>query len=232
MRISAIMTVYNTDGYVAAALDSVLSQTRPPDEVIVVDDGSTDGTPDVLRTYDTRVRIIRQDNFGAARALNVAIAAATGDAYAFLDADDLWLPEKQQIQCTALLADNNLEAVFGGVRQFVSPDLDAEAARQYVVSSDPQPGISKNTLLIRRDAFDRIGPFQEEFSAIEFFDWYARASALGLRSRMLSDVVALRRHHQGNTGRRLRSQQHSENLQAIKRALDMRRGKSLPKRDP
>jgi glycosyltransferase involved in cell wall biosynthesis len=229
MRISTIIPVYNAERYVAAALDSVLSQTLPPNEIIVVDDGSTDGTPDVLRTYARQIRIIHQEHHGVARALNLAVAAATGDALAFLDADDLWLPEKIRIQTATLSANHELEAVFGMIRQFASPDLDPQEVRRYVISDDPQPGISKNTLLIRRNAFDRIGYFSEEFSATDFVDWYARASALGLRSQMLPDVVALRRHHPGNMGRRLRSTQQNETLQVLKRSLDIRRGRPTAK---
>jgi glycosyltransferase involved in cell wall biosynthesis len=224
MRISGIMAVYNTERYVALALDSMLAQTLPPHEIIVVDDGSTDGTPDVLRTYTPRVRVIRQPNCGPSRAFNVAIAAATGDAFAFLDADDLWVPEKLQIQCAALSDD--VEAVFGAVQQFASPDLDPEITRSYVVPTDPQPGITKTALLIRRSAFERIGPFFEEG---EFVDWYARASVLGLRSRMLSEVVTMRRHHPGNLGRRLRSKHDNDLPRILKRSLELRRGKSPPK---
>jgi Glycosyltransferases involved in cell wall biogenesis len=225
MRISTIMAVYNTERYIAQALDSVLAQTLPSDEIIVVDDGSTDGTVDVLRAFATRVRIIRQQNQGPPRALNVAITASTGDTFAFLDGDDLWLPDKLQIQSAALSAEEDLEAVFGAVQQFVSPDLDPKAMREYIVPDGPQPGISKNALLIRRDAFERIGRFKEEHRASDFFDWYARANVLGLRWRMLPEVVALRRHHSGNTGRRLRSKQHDEILQSLKSSLDMRRRK-------
>ena len=201
MRISTIIPAYNADRYVASAIESVLSQTRPPEEIIVVDDGSTDRTPDVLNGFASRIRIISQKNRGAAHALNVGLAAATGDALAFLDADDLWLPEKLRMQATALSADDEVEAVFGMVQQFVSPDLSAAEAQRYVVSSEPLPGISKNTLLIRRVAFDRIGGFHEEYGASDFFDWYARANVLGLRSRMLPDLVAMRRHHPENMGR-------------------------------
>jgi glycosyltransferase involved in cell wall biosynthesis len=223
MRISTIMAAYNTERYVAQALDSVLAQTLPSDEIIVVDDGSTDGTPEVLRTFATRLRIIRQHNCGPARALNVAIAASVGDALAFLDVDDLWLPNKLEIQSAVLSTEPELEAVFGYMRQFASTDLDAKAVERYIVPDRPQPGLNKNTLLIRRNAFERIGRFDEELKATDFVDWYARAKALGLRWRMLPEVVALRRHHPGNTGRLQRSKQQSEMLFALKRSLDMRR---------
>jgi glycosyltransferase involved in cell wall biosynthesis len=223
MRISTIMAVYNAERYVSQALDSVLAQTVPSDEIIAIDDGSTDGTPDVLRNFATRVRIIHQQNCGVACALNVAITESTGDTLAFLDCDDLWLPDKLQIQSAVLLNEKDLEAVFGFVQQFVSPDLNLEVAREYIVPESPQPGISKNSLLIRRHAFERIGRFNEELTASDFVEWYARAIVLGLRWRMLPELVALRRHHPNNAGRRLRSKQHDEILQALKRSLDMRR---------
>jgi glycosyltransferase involved in cell wall biosynthesis len=223
MRISTIIATYNHERYITQALESVLAQSLPSDEIIVVDDGSTDGTPKILRSFAARIRIIHQENCGPSRALNVAIAASTADTLAFLDSDDLWRPEKLQIQTAALSADTNLEGVFGAVQQFVSPDLDPQTLREYAVPGIPQPGISKNAMLIRRAAFERIGPFDETCRASEFFDWYSRANALGLRWRMLPEVVALRRQHSENSGRRLQSTQHDEILLALKRSLDMKR---------
>lgn len=217
------MAVYNAERYVSQALDSVLRQTAPPDEIIAIDDGSSDGTPDVLRQFATRVRIIRQRNYGVSRALNVAITESTGDALAFLDCDDVWLPDKLKIQSAVLSREKDLEAVFGFVQQFVSPDLNLEIAQKYIVPDAPQPGISKNSMLIHRRAFERIGRFNEQLATSDFVEWYARANVLGLRWRMLPELVALRRHHPNNAGRRLRSTQHDEILKALKHSLDLRR---------
>jgi glycosyltransferase involved in cell wall biosynthesis len=230
MRISTVMAAYNAERYVAQALDSVLAQTLPVSEIIVVDDGSTDRTSEVLRAYASRIRVIRQDNRGPACAFNVGIAAASGDALAFLDADDLWVPDKLRIQSEALAAEPELEAVFGYVQQFASPDLAAETAQAYAVPSAPQPGVSKNAILIRRPAFERIGAFDENYSVIDFPEWYARARALGLRSRMLSEVVTLRRQHPDNLGRRKRSEQHAALLEMLKRSIASRRAHAGVKR--
>lgn len=228
MRISAIMAAYNAERYVGMALDSVLAQTLPPDEIIVIDDGSTDRTLEILRSYAGRITILSQENSGPGRALNVAMDAASGDAFAFLDADDLWRPEKLKIQNAVLSAEEDLEAVFGAIQQFISPELDPEIASTFVVPDQPQPGISKTTMLIRRVAFERIGPFEEVHTAADSVDWFARANALKLRSRMMPEVVALRRQHSGNLGRLRRSEQHDDILRAIKRSLDLKRGKSRP----
>ena len=93
VEISAVIPTYNRAGLLAQAIDSALAQTRPPDEIVVVDDGSTDRTPEVLARYAGRVRAVRQDNGGEAAARNRGIAEARGRWIAFLDSDDLWEPE-------------------------------------------------------------------------------------------------------------------------------------------
>jgi glycosyltransferase involved in cell wall biosynthesis len=223
MRISTIMPAHNSERYIAQALESVLSQSRPPDEIIVVDDGSTDGTLDALRPFSTEARIARQENRGIAHALNTGISLAIGDALAFLDCDDLWLPEKLSLQSAALSAEQDLEAVFGYVRQFLSPELSDEVGGSYSMPDDPQRGITKNALLIWRRSFNRIGPFDEQYRLADFVDWYARAHVLGLRWRMLPEVLVFRRQHRENAGRQMRADQHQEILHALKRSIDMRR---------
>ena len=98
MKISVVIPAYNAEKHIARAIESVLSQTRPADEVIVVDDGSIDGTADVIRSFGERVILIQQENAGASIARNAGIQAATGDWIAFLDGDDEWLPEKLKLQ--------------------------------------------------------------------------------------------------------------------------------------
>ena len=105
MRISVVIPAYNAEPYIGRTVDSVLAQTRPAHEVIVVDDGSTDGTEAAVSRYGQEVRYIRQDNNGASAARNTGIEAAQGEWIAFLDADDEWMPEKLQRQA-ALLARN------------------------------------------------------------------------------------------------------------------------------
>ena len=98
ITVSAVIPAYNAGKYIARAIDSVLAQTRPADEVIVVDDGSTDDTAKIALSYGDRIRFIHQKNAGASVARNTAIEAAKSDWIAFLDADDEWLPRKLKLQ--------------------------------------------------------------------------------------------------------------------------------------
>jgi glycosyltransferase involved in cell wall biosynthesis len=226
VKVSVIIPVYNGRAYIAEAIDSVLAQTRPADEVIVVDDGSTDGVGEVLDRYGANLRVVRQGNRGPAAALNTGLAVTTGDTIAFLDADDLWTRDKLRQQCEALAEDPSLDGVFGYVEQFISPDAAASVADRYAVPDRPQPGISRDALLIRMSAFQRFGVFDASLGAGEFVAWYSRAVASGLNAKVISTVVARRRIHLTNTGIVRREQQQQESLAGLKQALDIRRGRT------
>lgn len=105
IRISVVIPAYNAEKYIQRCLDSVLAQTHPADEIIVVDDGSTDRTAEKVKLYGPAVRYLYQENAGASVARNTGIQAARHEWIAFLDADDEWLPRKLELQ-TELLADN------------------------------------------------------------------------------------------------------------------------------
>ncbi|MEP7356397.1 MAG: glycosyltransferase family A protein, partial [Anaerolineales bacterium] len=123
-RITVIVNSYNSRPYIAEALDSVLAQTLAPFELLVMDDGSTDGTADVVRAYGPRVQWHQQPRAGVAAARNNIVPRARGDLIAFLDADDFWTPTKLEIQAAAFRASPTPDAVFGHVQQLISPDLD------------------------------------------------------------------------------------------------------------
>jgi GT2 family glycosyltransferase len=107
------------------------------------------------------------------------------------------------------------------VRQFISPDWPGELPDD---TPPHQPGTVRPAMLIRRRAFERIGPFDEAYQKTDFMDWYGRAITLGFRTRMLPDVLLLRRIHASNTGRVQRQAQREENLLSLKRKLDLARG--------
>lgn len=210
--ITAIMSVYNGERFIAEALQSMLDQTRKPDQIVVVDDGSTDRTADVLRTFPS-VEVVSQANARQAAALNNGIRHARGDLLCFLDADDVWLPEKTALQEVALLEDPALDMVFGHAVQF----------REGVPGEGPpQPGPTHATVLIRRSSFARVGDFDTSYRLGPVFDWFARAQGMKLRSRMLEHVVMRRRIHGANIGITQKNDRH-EYLIAVKAALDRKR---------
>lgn len=216
--VSVIIPVRNQERYLAEAIESVLAQTRPPDEIIVVDDGSTDGTLDVARRYMNRIRYVYQPPRGAPAARNRGLALATGDAIAFLDSDDTWLPAKLEAQLAVLEAQPEVDVVFCHVEQFVSED-----ARD-VTASVPErvrhlAAVYASGLLVRRAAFERIGHFDERFVRTDVVDWIVRARQHRLREFMLPDVLVCRRWHANNLGRTTRSLDN-EYAYVAKAALD------------
>jgi glycosyltransferase involved in cell wall biosynthesis len=105
MKISVVIPCYNAAAYVGEAVRSVLTQTLPPHEVIVIDDGSTDASATVLSEFGSSVTLVRQTNQGVAAAVNLGVSKARGEAIAFLDADDVWLPDKLERQVAVLMAE-------------------------------------------------------------------------------------------------------------------------------
>ena len=123
--VSVMIGAYNAAPYLGEAIESVLGQDYEPIELIVVDDGSTDGTADVARSF-AQAKVIQQENGGNGSARNRAVENASGELYAFLDADDRFTPGKLSLQKAVLDADPGLDMVFGHVREFFSPELDEE----------------------------------------------------------------------------------------------------------
>ena len=123
-RVSVIIPAFNAARYIGEALESVFAQTLPADEVIVIDDGSTDDTVSEATRFP--VKLLSQKNRGSAAARNAGVHASRGGLLAFLDADDLWMRDKLKLQRAFLDSQRQSEAVFGMVRNFISPELPAQ----------------------------------------------------------------------------------------------------------
>jgi glycosyltransferase involved in cell wall biosynthesis len=226
--ISVMIGVYNAERYLAEAIESVLAQKYQPLEMIVVDDGSDDASGEVARRYGNALTYARQENAGNGSARNHAVRLASGELYAFLDADDRFLPGKLERQFAALDADPTLDMVFGHVQEFVSPELtDSQRATVRPPAPQPLPWPAPNLMLIRRESFARVGPFSEDVKVGVTVDWYARATEAGLRNAMLPEVVLERRLHLTNNGLRERDSRQ-QYLHVLKAALDRRRAQASP----
>ncbi len=214
MRISVVIPAYNAGKYVGRAIDSVLAQNRAADEIIVVDDGSTDDTAEVVGGYGERVRLIRQANAGASAARNAGIEAASGEWIAFLDADDEWLPKKLAIQCKHLERNPDLvwttgnyvrcycsgggrEDDLGGVR--LAEAKQALGGREYFESyfgaHSSFAGGWTGTMLIRREVLLEAGMFLPGQARINDMDMWFRIAYLRPKVGFVTRPLAI--YHMG-----------------------------------
>jgi glycosyltransferase involved in cell wall biosynthesis len=221
--VTAAIPVRDGEAYLAEAIESVLGQSRPCQQVVVVDNGSTDRSAEIAAGFGAPVELVREPQLGIGAARNAALQVARGDYLAFLDADDLWEREKTALQIAAFEAEPGLQLVFGHVRQFLSPDLAAGEAEGLHVPIDPQPGQYIGAMLARREAIDAVGPWPEDVRVSDGLAFLLRAGELGLEQRMLSETVTLRRVHGGNHSIHNRDER-SEFAHHLKRSLDRRRG--------
>jgi glycosyltransferase involved in cell wall biosynthesis len=224
--VSVVIGVYNCARYLGQAIESVLGQTYPRVELIMVDDGSDDGSGEVARRYFSSLRYVYQPRAGMGAARNRGVGLTQGSFLAFLDADDMFRPDKLERQMAAFDRDPEVEAVFGHVREFLSPELDERVARRLRRSAERIPGHFAAAMLIRRAAFDRVGFFATTLKVGIGLDWYARATEQGLKSLMLDEIVMERRLHLNNTGLRERDSR-LQYVQVVRAALDRRRKRNL-----
>jgi glycosyltransferase involved in cell wall biosynthesis len=226
-QVSVVIPVRNGLPYVLDAIASCRAQTSPVTEIIVVDDGSTDGTAQAVSSAHPTIHVLSQAWQGTGRALNVGIAAAdpAADFFCFLDHDDLWLPDKIALQLEAMRAKAPLDAVFGHAQQFISPDLSPAEAALLTVPNSPQPALTISALMIRRLSLERLGPFPETPDAFAFAPWYVRARDDGLAAAVIEPVVVKRRVHRTNSTRTGKAHYHEA-------YLDLARAATLKRRTP
>jgi glycosyltransferase involved in cell wall biosynthesis len=199
--VSVVIAVLNGERLIAEAIESALAQTLVPHEIIVVDDGSTDETAEVVMRYPS-VRLIRQANAGPAAARNAAIRVASGEYIAPLDHDDLFTPDRLRVMVKALEAHPEAPYVAGKQRIEVLPGTPLP---DWLKSTDPselerlQVERGTDLILMRRSAFDHVGFFDESMtSGGEDVDWVFRCAELGLVEVEVHDEVLIRRLHGRN----------------------------------
>jgi glycosyltransferase involved in cell wall biosynthesis len=199
--ISCIVPVFNGERFLGEALDSIFSQTWRPIEVIVIDDGSTDRTQEVIARYAGQLTSISQQNAGPAAARNRGLNLARGKFIAFLDADDFWHPQKLGRQMARFKARPELEMCITHIENFWEKGREEEAQR---LSAQNHPfagehlGYGCPVLLARRGVFDKVGGFDESMRQGEDTDWFARTEEQEIVREILPDVLVYRRMHNAN----------------------------------
>lgn len=225
-EISVVVPCYNAAPYVGDALRTVRAQQPAPHvirEVILVDDGSTDGSAAAARAADPAVRIITQANGGISAARNAGVLAATGEWVAFLDADDLWTAGSLAARATLLGARRDLGGAAGAIEQFISPDV-PEAERAAIrMPPATMPGRLAGALLVRRALFDTVGLFSPRFEVGETIDWVARVETAGHAIGFVDQVVLRRRVHRNNSVQKS-ERLKADYLQVLRATIQARRG--------
>lgn len=220
-EVSVVIPVHNGAKYLGEAIESVRSQSLSAAQLLVVDDGSTDDSAAVARSF-AGVEYIFQENGGAAAARNNGARHARHEFLAFLDADDLWTPQKLELQLAAFGSRAQCDMVFGHVEQFASPDLTAQDKAAIHIPNPRMPAIVSGALLMRRTDFHRIGSFEPGWKVGEFIDWYLKAIDTGLQSHILPETLLHRRIHTANMGI-LQRDARGDYVRIAKAALDRRR---------
>lgn len=209
MNISVVIPAFNNERHLGRAIDSVLAQTRPAEELIVVDDGSTDRTGEVARAYGDKIRYLRQENAGASAARNAGIRAAAGEWIAFLDADDEWLPDKLALQTEHLenhpelpwTCGNYIECLCqSGYRAPALPEkriLDllngGQASPDYLQTYSKGLTGHTDTMLIRRNVLEEAGCFRPEQKRFNDLDLWLRIAYRRPQIGYLAQPLAI--HH-------------------------------------
>src|SRR5947209_8483011 len=218
--VSVIVPTYNYAPFIAQALESLRAQTYPRWECLVVDDGSTDATPEIVAGYagrDARIRYTRQKNARQAAARNTGLRACAGEYVQFLDADDLIEPEKFERQVGYLEGRPEVDVVYGGVKFF---SVEGAGGRPDAAPGESEwwAGVSGagvlaalvrrniiviNSALVRRSVVEEVGRFDEGLPPVEDWDYWLRCAALGKRFeyRPFAGTLALVRWHPSSSSR-------------------------------
>lgn len=221
-KISVIIPVFNGERHITATLESVFEQSLKPLEVIVINDGSTDGSGDKVRRFEPNVNYIHQPHQGVGAARNKGVAHARGDFFAFVDADDLWPPNSLRARYQVFAEHPEVEVVFGFAQNFLSEEVICRQEELSATPLDPMPGYQVGSMLVRGESYLKVGAFRTDLRVGEGIDWFARAREQSLIERMIPDLVLRRRIHGNNLGVR-EHQSWSDYARVIKSALDRRR---------
>lgn len=220
-RLSVIIPAYNAVHFLAEAIASIRAQSFPLNEVIVIDDASTDNTAAVAAGLGSDIRVLKQPlNLGPAAARNRGIMAATGTVIAFLDADDLWLPEAMAVLLSRL-EQKPYAAIAAGRIRVVGEALPARPNADAIESLD---GFALNfgCCVIRRQVFDEVGLLDDALRFGEDTDWFMRAREQGVPLAVVNATTLIYRRHGANMTHDV-DHTMTVGLQMLKRSLDRRR---------
>jgi glycosyltransferase involved in cell wall biosynthesis len=217
VTVSVIIVVRNGERALPGALDSIQAQTRPPDQVLVVDGQSIDRTAEIARSRD--VEHILQPDLGLASARNLGLASTRGEVVAFLDHDDRWHHSKLERQLDLMVANPTLRYTTTKLRRRRAADAHGAFDR---LDGDIVDGATPSTLMAHRSVFADVGPFDTGLRIGCDADWFARARDLGVETAMIDEALVDKHLHRDNLSTDAATNQH-EMLEVVRRSLARKR---------
>jgi glycosyltransferase involved in cell wall biosynthesis len=195
--VSVIMPIYNGERYLAASLASAEAQTYPHFEIVVINDGSTDACGEIAQTFP-HVRYWEQENQGIAAARNRAVSLARGELLAFLDDDDLWAPNKLELQVNYLKTHPEVSLVICNERLFFSDGFTSPIWLNHRLMQSDHPGLVPGTWLLKKDIFLAVGELNPRFRISDDVDWFLRFRDAGFQYGIVKETLLFKRLHGGN----------------------------------
>ncbi|MBS1792996.1 MAG: glycosyltransferase [Acidobacteria bacterium] len=237
-KVSVIIPNYNYEKFISRTVESVLSQTYQNIEIIVVDDGSKDGSLDVLKGFGDRIRVVEQKNAGVSAARNHGVEVSTGELVAFLDADDVWLPEKLERQLEKMNSDPEIGLVHCSMTLIDPADnpigekkegQEGRVANEFLLLKRGVVIGAGSTALVRRAVFDEAGGFDRRLSTAADWEFCYRVARLH-KIGFVREPLVLYRMHGTNMHGNVKAMEHdvligfekafagdAEDLRAIRR---------------
>lgn len=202
--VSVVIPSYNSAHHITETLESVFNQTYQPREIIVVDDGSTDGTRSMLEKYRDRIIYVYQKNAGEPAARNTGIRRASGDFIAFLDADDLWLPNKLELQMDYFEKRPEVALVYTDMKQFDENGITHESIKEWLKMSPPSGYVfpqlfaetlfGSGTVVFRKSCVEKVGFFDETFFVGSDYEMWLRMARY-FKFGYVDEPLMMYRHH-------------------------------------
>lgn len=196
--VSVTIPVRNGERFIRQAIDSVLAQSYRSTEVIVVDDGSTDATAEIVKAYGTAVRYLWQNHQGLPAGRNRGITSANGEYLSFLAHDDLYTPDKLEIQVGYLLAHPETQYTVSHIRFFLEPGCVIPRGFRPELLEGDHIGRIPEALVARRSLFDTVGLFRTHLKIADDVDWFARCKDQNIQMAVLPQVLLHKRVHDTN----------------------------------
>ena len=221
---SVIVPVYNSERYLENTLQSIFNQDYQPIEVIVVDDGSTDGSAKIAKSFKN-IQYIYQTNQGPSAARNTGITVSQGDFISFLDSDDMWMPDKLTLQISYLLNHPGVGFVVAHLRMLIEQGIEKPLWYKEHLFQKDSVCFTASAMLARSNTFKEVGLYNPSYRFGENVEWLTRAKDVGVRYAILPETLLISRVHDKNLTHHLDEMRPSI-LRALKASIDRQRSRN------